>query len=61
MTMGRVLTVVALVLAGIVGLAEVGYYMSHPDHSGVAPHLIGLSTAVILLAVSRLIKDRETK
>lgn len=48
------LPVVALVSAAVVGVVEVGYYISHRYAPGVSPHLIALSVAVALLGVDRL-------
>jgi membrane protein YdbS with pleckstrin-like domain len=59
MTTARVLAVVALVLAAVVGLAELGYFFSHQYRPGVSPHLIGLSAAVVLLAIARILTPRE--
>ena len=59
MTVAGVLSIVALVLGGLVGLAEAAYYFSHTYRPGVSPHLMALSAAVILLAVSVIVKQRE--
>ena len=54
-----ILSIVALVLAALVGFAEMGYYLSHPYRHGVSPHLIGLSIAVVALAVAQILGRKE--
>ena len=56
MSTGKVLSVIALVIAGLVALFEVNYYVTHRYRPGVSPHLIGLSAAVVLLAIGNLVR-----
>lgn len=53
------LRIAGLVVAAIILASEVAYYFAHQDRPGVSPHLIGLSTAVVLLAVAGLIGPRD--
>lgn len=56
--MNKALTIISLCLAGLVTLLELSYYMAHQYRPGVSPHLIALGTAVILLAIVVLIKEK---
>ncbi|MDO8588932.1 MAG: hypothetical protein Q7T82_18045 [Armatimonadota bacterium] len=59
MNVEKVLSVVALVIAALVGLAEVNYYMMHRYRPGVSPHLVALSASLVLVAVAVLIRSRK--
>jgi len=56
MSASKILSIISLVIAGLVASAEVNYYLLHPYRAGVAPHIIGLGVAIVLLAVSHFLK-----
>ena len=53
------LRIAGIVLAGLILVNEVVYYFAHQYRPGVSPHLIGLSAAVILVAIAGLLRPRE--
>lgn len=57
--MDRLLIMIAIVIAGLVCLSEVSYYMSHPYRHGVSGYFIALSVSVILIGVAKIIKDNK--
>jgi hypothetical protein len=54
-----IFSVIGLCLGGLVGFFELSYYFSHPYAHGVAPHLIGLSVAVVALGIAQFIGQKD--
>ena len=53
------LRIAGLVLAALVVIAEVSYYLAHRYRPGVSPHLIALGTALVLVAAAGLFRARK--
>jgi hypothetical protein len=47
----NIISIIGLCVAGLVGISEVLYYLSHPYRPGVSPHLIGICVALILVTI----------